>query len=169
MTDTPLEIERTYLLSAMPTLPDDAEVWRIEQGYLAGGANGMNEGRLRRITRPDGGVQCFFTLKRGEGLVRTEEERVISEAAFEERWPQTAGQRLRKTRHRVQHEGFTWEVDRFDDVDLVLAEVELPDAAAVAPVPPWLGPFIVREVTEEPAFRNYRLALAIGRGEPIPR
>lgn len=175
MAGTPLEIERTYLLSAMPTLPSGAEVWRIEQGYLAGGGmddesnnDETSEGRLRRITRPDGGVQCFFTLKRGEGLVRTEEEREVTEAEFEDRWPRTKGRRLTKTRYRIRHAGLTWEIDRFDDVDLALAEVELPDAEATAPMPDWLRPFIVREVTEEPAFRNYRLALAIGRGEPVP-
>lgn len=175
MANTPLEIERTYLLTAMPSVPGEAEVWRIEQGYLGddpvdGGApDGVKEGRVRRITHPNGEVACYFTIKRGEGLVRTEEERAISEEEFGRLWPRTTGRRLTKTRYRVRHEGFTWEIDRFDDVNLVLAEVELPDAEAVPPVPAWLAPLIARDVTEEPAFRNYRLALAIGRGEPIPR
>jgi CYTH domain-containing protein len=51
-----------------------------------------------------------------------------------------------------------WEIDEFTDRDLVLAEVELP-SEGVVPVPPdWLQPYIVSEVTEDPAYLNITLA-----------
>lgn len=172
MAHEPIEIERTYLLSGMPQLPGQVERWRIEQGYLPGNSaaqSGGLEGRLRRITHEDGRVECFHTIKRGEGLVRSEVERKISEGEFEEAWPSTGKCHLTKVRYRVQEAGLTWEIDQFDELDLVLAEVELPSVKAVVDPPTWLAGCILREVTNEPAYRNYRLALAISRGEPLPR
>ena len=60
-----------------------------------------------------------------------------------------------KLRHRVPHEGFTWEVDVYEGVleGVVLAEVELETAEQDPPRPAWVG----REVTEDPAFRKNRL------------
>lgn len=165
----PLEIERVFLLARMPDLPPDAQVdvVRIEQGYLpddeARRGPDLPEGRLRRTTRADGRVRCFHTVKKGAGLVRTEEERELTLDEFERLWPATAGRRLSKTRHAVRVGDLTWEVDRFDGLDLVLAEVELPDPSHPARLPPWLAPHVVREVTEEPEYRNYALALRLGR------
>lgn len=165
----PAEIERVFLLSAMPAPMPAGEAWRIEQGYLPsarhGGTaapEGILEGRLRRIERPDGRVEFVHTVKRGVGLVREEVERAMDAAEFAREWPRTAGARLRKERHRVPHGDRTWEVDRFVDLPLVLAECELPSADAPLTVPPWLAPFVVREVTEEPEYRNFALARQAG-------
>lgn len=162
-----LEIERVFLLRGMPPLPPAEEVWEIEQGYLprtrTADGGWTTEGRLRRV-RSAGRTRCFLTRKRGEGLVREETEREIPEAEFERRWGETAERRLRKVRHRVRSHGNLWEIDRFLDLPLVLAEVELPHPDAVVAPPPWLSPWIVREVTEDPRYRNS--ALAFGGGLP---
>lgn len=164
MTSSPLEIERVFLLARLPDLPPGAEAVRIEQGYLPDeGAHGL-EGRLRRATAASGQVRCTHTVKRGLGLVRTEEERALSPEEFERLWPATAGRRLVKTRHRAREGALVWEVDAFEGLDLVLAEVELPSADHQAPLPPWLAPHVVREVTEEPEFRNFALARRLGQG-----
>jgi CYTH domain-containing protein len=42
----------------------------------------------------------------------------------------------------------------------VLAEVELDAVHEVAELPPWLAPFVEREVTGEPAYFNTVLARA---------
>lgn len=120
------------------------------------------EGRLRRMTLPDGSIRCTHTIKRGDGLVREEVEREISEAEFERHWPATEGRRLTKTRHVVPFGGFTWEVDEFIGLPLVLAEVELRSAADTPPIPAWIRSEIVRDVTEEKSYRNYELALRLG-------
>lgn len=148
------EIERKYLLSGMPALPGGAEVLQIEQGYMADG------GRLRRAVAPDGTVTCTHTVKRGGGLVREERERVISSGEFDALWPRTApNRRLRKARYRVAEGGLVWEIDEYPDLDLLLAEVELPSAATPVTPPAWLAPVVVRDVTEEPEYSNYELAL----------
>lgn len=162
MSGEPLEIERVFLLSRLPELPASAEAHRIEQGYLPDpppGATGpYAEGRLRRRTGPDGRVRCFHTIKQGEGLVRTEVEREVSEAELAAEWPRTAGRRLCKTRHVVPVGELTWEIDAFDELPLVMAEVELPSPDAEAPLPGWLAPLVVREVTDDPSYRNSALA-----------
>ena len=50
---------------------------------------------------------------------------------------------------------FTWEVDEFagKNEGLIVAEIELDSPDREFPVPPWLG----REVSHEPRFRNSRL------------
>jgi len=162
MSAAPLEIERVWLLRGPPAIPAGAGVWRIEQGYLPEHGLGdpdFAEGRLRRITHPDGRVECLHTVKRGAGLVRHETERTITEAEFEAHWPRTQGRRIRKRRHRVPEGDLVWEVDEFLDWPLWMAEVELPSAASQSPIPRWLEPVLAAEVTSDPRWRNFALAM----------
>ena len=163
------EIERVYLLDRLPELDVlDArmETWRIDQGYLvpteAPVSDVLKEGRIRRVELPDGEIRFIHTIKRGLGLVREEHETEISEEEFNRLWPLTDGRRIRKVRTRIQEGALTWELDRFLDIELVLAEVELPEVETVVELPEWLKPRIVREVTEDPAFRNFELARQAG-------
>ena len=171
------EIERVYLLRALPTPLPHGEVWRIDQGYLPlqsqvidGNSHGSGapipphqlEGRLRRITHSDGSVEHIHTIKSGVGLVRQETERSIDAETFAREWPRTVGRRLEKLRTRITIGDRLWEIDQFTHIPLVLAECELPSIDTPLDIPDWLAPFIVREVTEEPAFRNAELALRSG-------
>ena len=153
----PAEIERVFLLRGVPDAMPTGVALRIEQGYLPA-SDGGPEGRVRRITHPDGRVEHVHTVKRGTGLVREETERAMTAEEFAREWPRTAGRRLAKVRTKVRDGDRTWEVDRFDGLPLVLAECELPAPDAPLVIPPWLASWIDREVTEEPAFRNYELA-----------
>ena len=52
-----------------------------------------------------------------------------------------------------------WEIDEFLDRDgLVLAEIELERADEPVTPPPDIAAQIVREVTNEPLFSNYKLS-----------
>ena len=161
----PLEIERVYLLDRLPDLPSGAQAHRIEQGYLPNpdpqtvpGEGTIVEGRLRKKVGPDGAVKRFHTIKKGEGLVRTEIERALTEEEFAAAWPQTEGRRISKTRHKVQDGDLTWEVDAFDELDLVMAEVEIPSVETAVELPQWLAAHVVRELTEDARYRNFVLA-----------
>lgn len=166
--NTPLEIERVFLLRQLPELPEGAAAYEIEQGYLpdeepdpnatAVIEGQLHEGRLRRQRSPDGTTRFIHTVKHGGGLIREEIERELDEASFIASWERTAGRRIAKTRHKVREGDLVWEVDTFTDLDLFMAEVELPTADHAAPIPPWLEPHIVRELTEDPRYRNYILA-----------
>ena len=151
-----VEIERKYLLRAMPDAARDAASREIDQGYLPG--ERLVE-RVRRV-RADGAERFYRTMKLGAGVRRIEVEEPTTAELFEALWALTSGRRVRKRRHLVADGALTWEIDEFTDRDLVLAEVELPrlvDAQAVA-LPAWLEPFVVRDVTDEPEYLNARLA-----------
>ena len=150
-----LEIERKYLLSGTPPEALGHPAIVVEQGYIPG--RKLKE-RLRKSVFADGSVRYYRTVKLGSGLVRTEIEEETDERVFAHLWVLTEGRRIRKTRYVVPHADFTWEIDVFTDRELALAEVELPDEHAVAPIPPWLAPFLVKEVTGDKTYTNASLA-----------
>jgi len=172
----PQEIERVFLLDAMPEIPkplhSDTVCWNIEQGYLSSSdplpGQDITEGRLRRVTHADGSATFTHTIKSGLGLVRLERERTLNRTEFEALWPATKGRRILKTRFRIDVQGQIWEIDQFSDRTLVLAEAELPTVETALPIPEWLQPRIIREVTEEGAFRNFHLATRKGFLTPDP-
>jgi CHAD domain-containing protein/CYTH domain-containing protein len=148
------EVERKFLLTGLPTLPGAESPVEIEQGYLPG--ERLIE-RVRRI-RSDEGEELVRTVKEGSGLTRLEVEEPVSADVFDQLWPLTEGRRLRKRRYRVPDGDLTWEIDEFLDRDLVLAEVELAGRPVDVEVPAWLQPHVDREVTEDEAYSNLRLA-----------
>jgi CHAD domain-containing protein/CYTH domain-containing protein len=148
------EIERKFLLTAVPPEAASVEPIEIEQGWLPG--ERLVE-RLRRL-RWNGSEAWFRTVKSGAGLERLELEEATTPDVFERLWPLTEGRRLRKRRYRVAAGTLLWEIDEFLGRDLVLAEIELPAANAPVELPEWLHPYLVREVTGEPEYENRTLA-----------
>ena len=152
----PVEVERKYLLSAVPLRARSGRRRQMAQGYIPG--EKLQE-RLRRVTEEDGTVRCFRTVKLGRGVSRIEVEEQTPSDLFERMWPLTEGARLEKIRWVVKEpSGVVWEVDEFTDRELALAEVELPSVDAHVDVPQWLAPYVVREVTDEDTYVNIRLA-----------
>lgn len=156
LASTGVEIERRYLLSGMPDLPEGAQVLEIEQGWLPG--ERVRE-RLRRVRGPQG-TQHVRSLKAGAGLVRFEVEEPISAELWEGLWPWTAELRISKRRHRVRVGEHTFEIDQFEGRELVLAEVELARADESCELPDWLQACVVAEVTGQARYTNYELARA---------
>ena len=148
------EIERKYLLDALPAHAADAPSRQIEQGWLPG--KRLRE-RLRRVT-DDRGVTFVRTVKAGSGVMRIEIEEETTREIFDALWPLTRGCRVSKRRYVVEEHDLEWEVDVFDGRALVLAEVELASEDESPELPAWLAPHVVREVTDEPAFVNLNLA-----------
>lgn len=152
----PLEIERKYLLRDLPPAVENARSVEIDQGYLPG--TEIRE-RIRRVRGADG-VWFVRTLKAGVGIERVEIEEATTEQFFLAVWPLTRGNRIQKRRYDVRDpSGFVWEIDEFlDRSGLWLAEVELERADQPVTPPEWLQPYIVREVTDEPAYTNRALS-----------
>jgi len=149
------EIERKYLLSALPEMPRVTGVLEIEQGYIAG--EKLIE-RLRREQHPDGAVKYYRTVKLGTGVKRVEIEDETDRRTFEHLWQLTEGRRLMKRRHLVPNGDDLWEIDEFTDRHLVLAELEIDSEDAHISIPGWLRVVLVREVTDERAYGNRSLA-----------
>jgi len=150
-----VEIERKFLLSALPEMPGVRDVLEIEQGYIPGRA--LQE-RLRRQRHRDGTVRCYRTVKLGSGIERLELEDETTQEIFEHLWVLTEGRRLRKRRHLVPAAAGTWEVDEFTDRVLFLAELELPTRDTAVVIPDWLAAVLVRDVTDDGTYSNSRLA-----------
>src|SRR5262245_16546202 len=155
MESTDREIERKYLLRALPQGIAGFPSAEMDQGYIPGLR--VRE-RVRRI-REGEAVTYVRTIKLGTGIHRFEFEESTTESFFDAVWPLTEGHRIRKRRYRVPCDGFEWEVDEFlDRANLVLAEIELDDESERPAPPELIAAVIVREVTDEPEFSNYRLS-----------
>jgi adenylate cyclase len=150
-----IEIERKYLLRALPTMPAVSDVLEIDQGYLPGAK--LVE-RLRRQRSRRGEIRYFRTIKGGTGVERIEIEEETDQRVFDHLWQLTDGRRVRKRRYLVPQGRDLWEIDEFTDRVLVLAELELERASQQVTIPPWLSPVLVRDVTDEREYTNLALA-----------
>jgi CHAD domain-containing protein/CYTH domain-containing protein len=149
-----VEIERKFLLSALPPITLTSPSEEIEQGWLPG--KELVE-RIRQVRSAEG-VAWFRTVKSGRGLQRIELEETMTRELFEAEWPHTEGRRVSKRRYLVQHGAMTWQIDQFLDRELVLAEIELQSVDDSVPLPDWLTAVLIREVTDEPWYVNRELA-----------
>ncbi len=144
------EIERKYLISDDSFLAQPHTATRIAQGYLC----------ARKVTARvriygDVGYITFKGKSRDGGLSRFEFERSIPLRCAEMLLSRCSGI-VEKTRHLIEYQGYTWEVDIFegDNEGLALAEVELPDTECNPPLPDWIW----KEVTADYHYRNSYLA-----------
>jgi|SoiMethySBSTD1v2_1073268.scaffolds.fasta_scaffold1788361_1 adenylate cyclase len=145
----PIEIERKFLVVG--------DGWRSGppgqrfcQGYLA-----RTDGVTVRVRCA--GSRAYLTVKgKADGLVRPEFEYEVPVGEAEAMLTGLCRRPLiEKVRHEVTHEGLVWNVDEFqgENAGLILAEIELDHPNQPVALPPWIG----REVTHDPRYRNSRL------------
>ena len=149
-----VEIERKYLLRALPDVVRETPALNVRQGYLPG--TSLLE-RVREVLSSNGPT-WYRTVKSGAGISRIELEDETTREVFEAMWPLTDGRRVVKRRYRIPEGDLVWEIDEFTDRELVLAEVELQSPDVKVEPPAWLAPHVVGEVTDDPAYTNFRLA-----------
>lgn len=146
-----MEIERKFLLSSIPR----SEVGigkHIKQGYIL---IRPLEVRLRRK-----GSRYYLT-KKGKGtLSRSEWQRATPAPFFWLLWLLTFGFRVEKTRYIVKWGGHTLEIDEYHkpvfEQAILECEFETEAEAKKFTPPNWAN--VVREVTEDPAYKNRNLA-----------
>lgn len=146
------EIERRFLIRITdPAVLQRAEVSSIRQGYLTSVEPAV---RVRESER-GGELEYTLTIKAGRGVVRQEVEVPVGEEAARTLMGMAEQRVLEKVRHHVGR----WDIDVFGGklTGLILAEVELDHVHEVVPAPAGLE--LVREVTDDAAFTNQRLAL----------
>jgi adenylate cyclase len=154
------EIERKFLVAAVPSPDLLGSGARLRQGYLA--LDGAVEVRLRTT-----GDTTVLTVKAGAGLERAEVEVPLPGGDADDLWPHAAARSLEKVRHRIALPGgLVAELDRYEGslAGLATVEVELPsvEAAERFEPPPWFG----RELTGEPGWSNAELAQHGAPGGP---
>ena len=154
-----LEIERRFLVSGEAWREQVAWSRRLQQGYLAGSADGLT---LR--VRSAGAGAAWLTLKYpAAGIARQEFEYAIP-AGDAEALLERSTARLSKWRHGLDLPGGDWVLDVFEagNAPLVIAEVELEHEDQPLALPPWC----TREITGIGAFSNAALAHAPFQGWP---
>ncbi|QTK82397.1 Adenylate Cyclase [Agrobacterium tumefaciens] len=146
------EIERKFLVARGEWRNQVTRSMAFRQAYVASMED--RSVRVRIVDRRD----ATLTVKIGaSALVRDEYEYAIPLEDAEELMQSAPGVVIEKTRHTVEHGGFTWEIDVFEGQyeGLVVAEVEMHDENADPDLPAWLG----REVTGDRRFSNQSLAM----------
>lgn len=136
-----------------------ALVLDIEQVYLI--STGEARRRVRKVTNSDGKAEYYYTEKSGQGLVRKEIERKISEREWKVLLVESDSSRLpiRKIRYQVPFRSYKLEIDIFEDFGFNLLEIELQSTKDVPSLPKWLD--VDKEVTEDPSYTNSQLALQL--------
>lgn len=142
-----IEIERKFLVADESWKQHAGKGKLYRQGYLA-----KEKMTVRVRTAGDKG---FLTIKsRGNGISRDEFEYEIPFGDALQLLG-TCADVIVKTRHLVQHEGHTWEVDVFsgENEGLVVAEIELKREDETFALPAWAG----EEVTHDKRYSNASL------------
>lgn len=152
------ERERKWVVDEIPTHIAESLGPGVvmRQGYL--NTDGDASVRLRDAG-PEGRT---LTIKSGGSTSRIEVEWEATAEQFDALWPLTAGRRIEKTRHRVDHGDHVIELDVFAGSlrGLLYAEVEFDADEALRSfvAPDWFG----REVSDDKRYNNSSLA-AYGR------
>ncbi|MEL6345039.1 MAG: CYTH domain-containing protein [Myxococcota bacterium] len=142
------EIERKFLVSA-DHWREGATGTHFQQGYLT-----TDPDRTVRVRIA--GEKAKLTIKgRSVGATRAEFEYPIPVEDAQQLLAMCTPPNIEKTRYKIQHEGYTWEVDVFEGVNagLIVAEVELQSEEEQPPIPDWIG----AEVTEDRRYYNANL------------
>ena len=143
------EIERKFLVKDN-RWKEGRTGTRYCQGYLCRTAE-------RTVRVRIGGDEAFLTIKgQSSGISRAEFEYQIPVADAQEMLDTLCERPLiDKTRYLVEHQGRTWEVDEFagENTGLVIAEIELDDAAQRIELPDWIG----QEVSDDARYYNANL------------
>jgi adenylate cyclase len=143
------EIERKFLVKG-DAWREGAQRVLIRQGYL-------NTDGVRTVRVRTKGDHAYITVKgMPAGLVRPEYEYEIPIGDANEILDHLCMRPLiEKWRHLVHFAGMLWEVDEFlsENAGLIVAEVEMRDAAQTFDMPAWVG----QEVTGDFRYTNSNL------------
>lgn len=145
-----LEFERKFLLLKKPVLKADI-VYRVEQHYFG-------DERIRRMS-VEGEEDVFYhTIKKNlRPGVNSENERIITRDEYYNLLERSKVFVI-KHRHCYFIGELKWEVDVFEDVNLVVAEVEYPKENYKLKIPKFIEDVTVMEVTKFKEFSNKNIA-----------
>lgn len=145
-----IEIERKFLIVSDEWRQQVSKSVAFHQGYLSNNKEASVRVRIE-------GDQANINIKGMTiGASRPEYEYAIPVVEAKEMLQNLCAQpQIEKTRHYIELDGKTWELDEFhgDNLGLIVAEVELEHVDEVFTHPNWLG----KEVTEEVQYYNVML------------
>jgi len=153
-----LEIEKKIILKELPPIQYDNEI-KITQYYFK---NEDDQWERYRKSESDNGIEYFKTIKKTlRKGVSMEDESNITQEEFKGK-VKLCDRKISKTRYiKTTIDNLFWEVDVFDDIDMVMAEIEIPTEDYEVKYPKWIKGFIVEDVTGNKDFSNRRMAKEI--------
>ena len=161
MTDTPLEIEKKYiiLIPELDSLAKSCGYTRSEivQTYLISHPHVTH--RVRRRAYPDRTVYTETKKVRIDKISSYEDEREIDEAEYLAllALADPAANPVEKVRHTLPYGELTVEIDVYPNwKKCCIMEIELPDKENIPPLPDYITP--VKDVTGEKAYSNAAMA-----------
>ena len=152
----PIETERKWILRNIPKNDPD-KIYRIFQKYSSDGWRYRSQ---EEISFKNGTgkieIEYFKTKKRPIGFASNiEEEYRISDFDFNNA---DKIKSISKLRHVYYQNGLKYEVDVFNDIHLIIMEVEIEEIDQIIEVPSFLGKEIIYEVTGIKEFNNTNLS-----------
>lgn len=148
-----VEIERKFLVINDSWRENVSDCTKYVQAYLS-------KEPARTVRVRIAGEKAFLTIKgtapADKPLETPEFEYEIPKTDAEKLLPLCLPGAISKTRHKVTHGGFTWEIDVFEGENkgLTMAEIELPASDTPFEKPGWLG----TEVTDDKRYKNAMLS-----------
>ena len=144
-----MEIERKYLVKAIPEHLESYESRKIAQGYLC-------TNPVVRIRRSND--DYYLTYKGGGMMVREEYNLPLNEESYDHLLPKCDGNVISKKRYLIPFGNYTIELDVFDApfAPLIIAEVEFgtkEEAESFTP-PAWF----LEDVTYNKEYHNSNLS-----------
>lgn len=160
-----VEIERKYLLKAMPDKKPD-QVIKIEQWYWKNSL-GIWE-RVRKCETNTNEIYFVHTIKKtiSKG-VNMEDEKIISIDEYNDflsrcKFSESESRYITKERWVYQEGNLKWEVDIFHSGHhLVVAEIEIPKKSYKVDIPYYIKEKLLLEVTGLKQFSNKNLSNVI--------
>ncbi len=145
----PVEIERKFLVDTIPSHKISRSKI-VKQGYMVN-----DNSQVVRVRSMDD--DHFLTIKSNtRGLSRLEFEYQIPKEDAMDMFKHLCGPSIiEKTRHYIEFQGHTWEVDEFHGKNkgLIVAEIELKSEDEQFDIPDWVGD----EVSDDPRYYNMNL------------
>lgn len=150
-----IEIERKFLLKSPPKIAFDY-YFNIHQFYL-----GKDKTRLRIVSQESKSIVYWKNIKnRLSDLSNEEIDDVITKDEFEE-LKKDAISEIRKRRLIKIVGNDKWEIDIFSNIQLIVAEVEIPSETYDLKIPDFISDNLIMEVSTLKEFSNRRLAVKL--------
>ena len=152
-----LEIERKFLLLKKPSLKADT-VYRVEQHYCG-------DERIRRKSREGEDDVFYHTIKKNiRPGVNSEDEKKISRDEYYSLLEKSKSH-IVKYRHYYFIGKYTFEVDIFEDINLVVMEVEFKDEkeSETFKMPKFFEHLVLKEVTDIREFSNKNISKKLNK------
>jgi len=160
-----LEIERKFLLKNLPVVDYSLviDVLQIEQFYLKSGRTDSWARVRKSYSRITDKVIYYHTVKRRVATgINDEREKTITKVQYDKYIKEYIkggeSRKISKTRHVFKDGKLKWEIDVFNGMSLIVAEVELPRKKYKLTVPRFINENLIMEVTRFNEFGNRNLA-----------